>query len=82
MPRYFFNFEDEHSGSADLVGRDLPDDEAAKLEGARLAAEVGIDDAVDGELPAYAWIEVIDEEQRPVVRLPVAETIKEPNRIT
>jgi hypothetical protein len=30
MPRYFFNFESEHSSTADLVGRELPDDQAGR----------------------------------------------------
>lgn len=81
MPRYFFSFQNERTATADLIGRDLPDDQAAKAEAAKLAADQGISDAVEGELPAFAWIEVVDEEQRPVARLPVAETIKEPNRI-
>lgn len=80
MPRYFFNFESDSSTGADLVGRDLPDDEAAKAEGAKLAADLAIDDAIEGELPAFEWLEVLDEGQRPVARLRVAETIREPNR--
>ena len=80
MPRYFFHFEGEKSATADLIGRDLPDDEAAKSEAARLAADVGIDDAIEGDLPILEWVEVVDESQRPVARLPVAAAIREPNR--
>ncbi|GAA3890073.1 hypothetical protein GCM10022276_06380 [Sphingomonas limnosediminicola] len=82
MARYFFNFVDNNGAAADLVGRDLPDDEVAKSEARKLAADLGTDHAIRGSIPAEAWIEVIDQAQRPVARLPVARAIKEPNRIT
>lgn len=82
MPRYFFNFESDSSAAADLVGRSFPDDEAAKHEGAKLAADVGTSEAIEGECPAYQWLEVLDETQRPVARVPVAAAIREPNRST
>ena|SRR6478735_5100179 len=82
VARYFFNFVDNDGAAPDLVGRYLPDDEAAKSEARKLAAELGTDHAIRGSPPTYAWIEVIDEAQRPVARLPVARAIKEPNRTT
>lgn len=82
MPRYFFNFDNGATGSADLVGRNLADDEAAKSEAGKLAADLGIDQALEGASPSFQRIEVIDESQRPVARLPVADTLREPNRIT
>ena len=80
MPRYFFNFESGGSAQADLVGRDLPDDGAAKTEAAKLAADIGMSDALEGKWPSYEWVEVVDEEERAVARLPVANAIREPNR--
>jgi hypothetical protein len=80
MPRYFFNFENDASIQADLVGRDLPDDQAAKTEAAKLAADVGMSGALEGQWPAYQWVEVVDEEERAVARLPVADAIRAPNR--
>lgn len=84
VTRYFFNFgkQDGCAASPDFVGKDLPDDEAAKAEAAKLAADAGISDAVEGEVPTFLWIEVVDEEQRPVARLPVANMVREPNRIS
>jgi hypothetical protein len=82
VPRYFFNFESGPAAGADLIGRDLADDAAATAEAAKLAAELGMDDAIEGERPAFQWIEVLDEEHRPVARLPVAEALKGPNRTT
>ena len=34
LTRYFFNFDNDSAAVADLVGRELPDDEAAKQEAA------------------------------------------------
>ena len=81
MRRYFFNFGDKSHSVPDLVGTNLSDDEAAKAEAKRLAAQLASDQAVDGKLPAYEWIEVVDDVCRPVVRLPVAVAVKEPRRI-
>ena len=80
VPRYYFNFESDFATAADMVGRNFPEHEAAKREGAKLAADVGTTGAVDGQLPAFDWLEVLDEMQRPVTRLPVAAAIREPNR--
>lgn len=80
MRRYFFNFESDHSSVADLVGRCLPDDAAARSEAAKVAADLATDHALEGRSPPYRWIEVIDDRRRPVVRLPIADVIREPNR--
>lgn len=80
MRRYFFHFQSENSASADLIGRELSDDEAAKSEAAKLAADMGTDEAIEGAVPTFEWVEVVDETQRPVARLPVAAAIREPNR--
>jgi hypothetical protein len=81
MPRYFFNFENADSSVADLVGRDLPDGTAASAEATKLAADLATDAAVEGRLPAFQWIEVVDDCDRPIVRLPITDVIHEPNRI-
>jgi hypothetical protein len=80
VPRYFFNFENEQSITADLVGRNLPDDRAARDEAVKIAAELGTVGLLEGRPPAYEWVEAVDEEQRPVVRLPVLDTGHEPDR--
>jgi hypothetical protein len=80
MPRYFFNFDGDRSAGADLVGRNLPNDEAAKAEAAKLAADMNVTHAIEGEWPAFQWIDVVDEEQRPVARLPISDAVPNPNR--
>ena len=80
MPRYFFNFVSANASVADLIGRDLPDHIEARSVAAKLAADLATDHAVEGRPPKFEWIEVIDEHERPVVRLPVGDVIREPNR--
>ena len=81
MPRYFFALENASSSVPDLVGRELPDGAAARAEAAKAAAEVATVDAVEGRPPTYQWVEVCDEHHRPIARLPVADVIREPNRM-
>ncbi len=80
MPRYFFNFENAKSSVTDFIGRDLPDELAARSEAAKLAADLAMDHAIEGRWPTYQWIEVVDEGQRPIARLPIIDVIREPNR--
>ena len=56
MPRYFFSFDDGEPGTPDLVGLDLPNAEAAKAEAFKLAAELGLDRAIEGQAPPFKWI--------------------------
>ena len=79
MTRYFFNLQGDQTSTLDLVGRDLPSDEAAKSEAARYAAQFETADEIRGLL-AYEWIEVLDHSQRPVARLPLGHANDEPSR--
>lgn len=79
MTRYFFNLQGDHASALDLVGRDLAGDEAAKSEAARFAAQFETADEIEGLL-AYDWIEVLDQGQRPVARLPLGHANDEPSR--
>jgi hypothetical protein len=81
MPRYHFNFENSKSAIADLVGRDLPNCAAARTEAAKIAADLATNHAIEGRLPPFQWIEVVDDCERAVVRLPVAKAVQEPNRL-
>jgi hypothetical protein len=81
MPRYFFHFHSNAASMADLVGRDLPDATAAKAEAVKQAADLATNAALEGRLPEFAWVEVVDDCDRPISRLPVADAIKEPNRL-
>ena len=81
MPRYFFNFEKADSLVADLVGRELDDGTTAIFEAKKLAADLATNAAVEGRLPTFEWIEVVDDCDRAVARLPIADVVHEPNRL-
>jgi hypothetical protein len=82
MSRYFFNFQSSNSSVADWVGRDLPDFAAARAEAAKLAADLATNHAVEGRPSPLKWVEVVDDCDRAVARLPVHNAIREPNRLT
>jgi hypothetical protein len=50
----------------------LPDAAAARAEAERLAAELIETALVSGEMPPDAYVEVDDEEMRPVLSLPLS----------
>lgn len=81
MRRYFFHFENGERRLEDLIGMDLANDQAAKTQALKLAADVAVEDAVKGDPPRFDWLEVVDEDNCIVARLPVADAIREPNRI-
>ena len=81
MPRYFFNFANDDGSVSDLVGRDLPNGTAARYEAQKLAADLATNAAIEGRLPTFEWIEVTDDSDRPIARLPVADAVHEPNRL-
>lgn len=71
MPTYYFILRGEGFELPDLAGKSLRDDEAARAEAERLAAELVETALVAGRLPPDAVIEVDDEEMRPVLALPL-----------
>jgi hypothetical protein len=73
MTRYFFNVRCKTFETPDLVGCDLTDDDAARAEAERLRRNVltsGLGPPLFLERP---WIEVVDEDQRPIMLLPIDE---------
>ena len=81
MPRYFFNIHGERFATPDIVGRKLPDDEAARAEAKTVANEVAKVELSSALLPGNPWVEVVDGNQRPVAVVPVSDTAADPNRI-
>jgi Domain of unknown function (DUF6894) len=68
MPRYFFNVHNVQP-SADDLGEELPDDEAAWTEATRYAGDVFKD--IDGKFrPGQQWaLEVTDATRRPIYHI-------------
>lgn len=81
MPRYYFNVHGERFATPDLVGRKLPDDEAARAEAKTVANELVQAELSNALLPGNPWVEVVDDDQRPVAVIPASETAADPNRI-
>jgi hypothetical protein len=71
MPTYYFNVRGEDFELADLAGKTLSDDAAARAEAERLAAELVESALASGEIPPDAVVEVDDEELRPLLALPL-----------
>ena len=71
MPTYYFNLRGEDFELPDLAGKSLSDDGAARSEAERLAAELIESALISGNAPPDAVIEVVDEEMRPVLALPL-----------
>lgn len=79
MSRYFFHLQGMDHVEHDLVGRDLADAQSVKDEAARIAAQFDTAEKIGGMLD-YQWIEVLDDAQRPVMRLPLSHVTDEPSR--
>jgi hypothetical protein len=77
--RYFFDVHGETFANPDLVGRDLVDDDAARAEAHQLAKEVVVAELTGG-LPEKTWVEVVDEDQRPILLMPIDEAPAGPTR--
>lgn len=80
MPRYFFNVHGETFATPDLVGRKLPDDEAARTEAKSVAHDLAKAELSSALLPGNPWVEVVDDDQRPVAVIPATQTAADPNR--
>ena len=71
MPTYYFNLRGEDFELPDLAGKSLSDDQAARAEAERLAAELIESALISGNPPPAAVIEVDDEQMRPILALPL-----------
>ena len=71
MPAFYFHVRGSEFEMPDLTGRECVDAEAARGEAERLAAELIETALVAGELPPDATVEVDDENQRPLLALPL-----------
>ena len=76
MPIYFFNVRGDGFEVPDTAGRLCADPAAARREAELLAADLVGTALAAGEKPLDAIIEVDDEEQRPVLALPLSEVIR------
>ena len=71
MPTFFFNVDCDDTQLTDIVGEDCACAEEARHEAHRLARELVQQRLLDGRHPSAGWVEVEDEEHRPILRLPL-----------
>lgn len=70
MPRYFFCPVTERGSATDLVGEECSDLREARQRARETARELASSQLEQGTNPR-GWVEVWDEEQRPVLILPL-----------
>jgi hypothetical protein len=70
MPRYFFCPVTERGSATDLLGDECRDLAEAKARARETAAALIAADLEAGRTPR-GWVEVLDEDQRPVFMLPL-----------
>jgi hypothetical protein len=71
MPRYYFNVCSDSSEITDLVGETCADDIAALSHAFRTASAVARGRLDANEISLAGWVDVEDEQHRPVLRLPL-----------
>ena len=71
MPRYYFNVCCDRFEATDVVGEHCRDRNAAHAEALRAARAVVRTRLLSDDLPSMGWIEVEDEQHRPVLRVPL-----------
>jgi len=71
MTRYYFNVSAENESGTDLVGIDLPSLEAARHHAISQVTELWAERLLLGKQPLAGWLEVVDDEARAALRLPL-----------
>ncbi|HEX8533276.1 MAG TPA: hypothetical protein VF662_03850 [Allosphingosinicella sp.] len=80
MPTFYIHVHGGDFEAVDLVGRDLSCSEAARAEAVREARELLAEDITHGRVPLEEWIEVEDEDHRPVMTLPLSQVTPQVSR--
>ena len=69
--RYFFHVTSDDGNVTDLVGVDLPDVAAPRYHAAAQVTELWEARVLAGKPPLVGWVEVTDDNQRGVLRMPL-----------
>jgi hypothetical protein len=75
MKRYFFHLYECGTQVVDEEGVELPDHASVHDRAMRAAREIMASELMNGQLCLSCRIEVLDEEQRPVLILPFKEAV-------
>ena len=70
MPRFFFSAVTPRGAATDIVGEECRDIAEAKEVARQTAADLVLAQISSGQHPS-GWIEVVDEQQRPLFMLPL-----------
>lgn len=73
MPTFYIHVRGDRFEAIDLVGRDFACSEAAREEAVREARELLAEDVAHGRVPLDDWIEVEDQDHRPIMTLPLSQ---------
>lgn len=74
MPRYFFDLlRDDADVARDISGRDLPDEDAARIEALEVWKRLRADWSGGGEDPTAWHVAILDEKGHELARLPFVE---------
>jgi hypothetical protein len=71
VPRYYFNVRCDRFEATDVVGEYCRGPSAARFEAMRAARDIVRKQLLSDEGPQRGWIEVEDEQHRPVMRVPL-----------
>jgi hypothetical protein len=71
MPRYYFNVRCDRFQATDMVGEYCRTPLEARFEAMRAAREIVRKQLSSDDLPQRGWIEVEDEDHRPVIKVPL-----------
>ena len=69
--RYFFHVSADDATVTDLIGMDLPDLEAVRRHSDVQVTELWAKRVLAGKPPLIGWLDVVDEEERGVLRIPL-----------
>lgn len=71
MQRYFFHIIAEGLEAPDLIGADLDGHTAVRQYAEAQRADIWAQRVLAGKPPLTGWLEVVDHEEREVMRLPL-----------
>jgi hypothetical protein len=72
VPRYYFNFSCDRFEATDVVGEYCRNPDAARSQAMRQARDIVRKQLLHEDLPQLGWIEVEDEQHRPVLKVPLS----------
>lgn len=73
MPTFYFNVRSDQFDATDMVGEFCPSEADARRQALHAARAIVQRELARGGLPSRGWIDVEDEQHRPVLTIPLRE---------